>query len=536
MSSVDNAKRQAKRLLKYAKDPRKNNSSAIAVPTLNNSLEVISIINGYQNWYDYRLNLEKEDLSLNKKDKNKINNEKKSLLENKDYLLQEIPVELYDYVKKPAIKKVVKEHIPIVAGYEKQQSNTFSFKKQPKKEWILKEYPVTLAGCCGAGRSESLTSFIHEYIKNKEGFIFITNDNSVYAHVFGFVKKFNRLEEFYTIYLDAKNISKETYPNKTYTHTFDPINPMVDSPDYFINLFGKEMGVVIQALIKHYHVKKKIVSINTIESFLNIKTLIKLGNELNIEELNNYLSKIEYTSEINEKIIRNHINISCKAYKTMDLLKSYECLFSHEPVVDFEDIFLNRKLLQIQCSLTYADKNEFDMVSIICQNILHADKKIKDKHHYQNIIFNDFDLYLNNESDEKNMIDVLLTTQNNYILAANSASNNDIIERLGKISPTFICMKGWGYKLPDYLKLKAINNMKNVPPLFFYNQKGIESQDKKWKNVQDLHEGEMYVFVENKLETYQYTEKKKRDFNILFVDSIYVYPETVEKIYLYPHE
>jgi len=47
------------------------------------------------------------------------------------------------------------------------------------------------------------------------------------------------------------------------------------------------------------------------------------------------------------------------------------------------------------------------------------------------------------------------------------------------MSPTFICMKGWDYKLPDYLKLKAINNMKNVPPLFFYNQKGIESQDKK---------------------------------------------------------
>jgi len=45
----------------------------------------------------------------------------------------------------------------------------------------------------------------------------------------------------------------------------------------------------------------------------------------------------------------------------------------------------------------------------------------------------------------------------------------------------------------------------------------------------------MYVFVEKEIENYQYTEKKKRDFNILFVDSIYVFPEVVEKIYIYPH-
>lgn len=531
MSSVDKAKRQAKRLLALSKNPQKKNNYILSIPTLNHSLEIISIINGYPDWHDYRLNLEAEDLKSYQKDKNKKQKEKRI---SKSYFKDNEINDTYEKVKNSSFDIIPKEHIPITIGYEKKNKAIFD-KIHLENGWLLNEYPVFITGSPGAGTPSSLMSFANNYIKNNEGVIYFTNRVSDYSHFFSIAKEYNRLNELYLIWIQKKDTIKLPH-----LHTFDPINPMVDDNTYFIKFFGISFGKVIQSLIREYHKKNTLISVDHLESFIEIKNLIQLSKQFNNQEIHEYLDEIGYIDELTDDILNKHLNLSNKSSKIIKVLTDYNYLFSCEPTIDLEDIFLNRKILQV---ITY-EYNEPEMIhlnSLVAHNILHMDNKIKHKHHFQNIIFYGFNLYLNDEDVDKIETTVSIT-RNNYIFSTDNwiADDGLFTNKIAKICPTFICMRLNNYKLPDYLKIKALDNMESVPPIFYYNKTGYNKKtsifNRQWLNPQDLKEGQMYIFCDNKQKSDKNIINNEEKFYITLVDSIYIQPKNIEHIYLYPHK
>lgn len=530
MSSVDKAKRQAKRLLALSKNHQKKNNYILSIPTYNHSLEIISIINGYQNWHDYHLNLEKEDLNSYQKDKNKKNKEMKIP---KSYFMDYEIYDTYKKIKKSSFDIIPKEHLPIIIGHEKKNKAFFG-KKHVENGWLLNEYPVFITGSPGAGTPSSLMSFANQYIKNNEGVIYFTDRVADYSHFFSISKQHNRLNELYLIWIEKRDNIK--LPN---LHTFDPINPMVDDSTYFIKFFDITFGKVIQSLIREHHKKDKLISVDDLKSFTDIENLIKFGTQFNNQEIQEYLDEIGYIDELNEDILKIHFKLSNKASKMINLLVDYNYLFSCKPTIDLEDIFLNRKILQV---ITY-EYNEPEILllnSLVAHNILHMDNKIKNKHHFQNIIFYGFNLYLNDEDVEK--IEKLISiTRNNYIFSTDNWTYDDglFTTKIAKICPTFICMKLNNYKLPDYLKIKALDTMESVPPIFYYNKTGYNKNsifNKQWLNPQDLKEGQMYIFCDNKKKSDEDIINNQEKFYITLVDSIYIKPKKIDNVYLYPHK
>lgn len=67
-----------------------------------------------------------------------------------------------------------------------------------------------------------------------------------------------------------------------------------------------------------------------------------------------------------------------------------------------------------------------------------------------------------------------------------------------EVSNTFVTMKQEPKtNFPDYLKIKATENMPEIPPVFYIN-KNPENYTEEWCSLSDLKEGEMIVFCDNK--------------------------------------
>lgn len=499
MSYVDKAKKEAKRLLTLSKNSNRvagKSESSITINNLNDCLKIISLINGYKNWHDYRLNLERKDMMSNKKDLNLQRKENKEIIYEKDYFLQNMPLLTYSYRKNEYITSNIKKHIPIVIGHKKEKNNSIlSLNKQEKKGWLLTEYPVYIQGNAGSGKTETLLSFCHEYIKNNEGVIYISNgDNSVYSKLFYCAKKAERIQDLYLLNLDK--ISKNgLLKEKTISHTIDPLNSMNGCQYYFINLFGEKIGNIIHSMVKVLNANNEMLTVQSLPSFLMIKNLIEWQKKYQLKEIELYLNFINYQNEINEEVLNNHIKECLNAYNIIKTILEYQHLFSHTPSIDMIDIFKQRKILVI--SSKSAEKHELSvMLNSFCDMILFTSERLNDVGHLQNIVLNDSAYYLNN-SNIKVLLNITEKSENNYIFGSCSYHNYPGNEFVMEISKTFLCMHSSSDSLPLYLKMQALDNMQSVPPLF-YNIRTRNFKDTQWSPPEDLNPGYMYVFSNNK--------------------------------------
>lgn len=519
MSSMDKAKKQAKRLFDFAKTKSLNNKDiSLPLPNLNTAFDIISKINGYKNWHEYRLNLERSDMLANKINKKEAHNKQKSILENKDYFLQDIPlITINSTTNDKESLFINKEHIPITIGYDGIKGG------KKTKGWILNQYPFYIQSDTGAGREETVLSFADEYLKNNEGLIYldVKGYSAAYLKFFTFAKRINRIQDIYAFYLH----DKEAKERGVLTHTIDPINPMWKYPEYFENVFGKEIGAVIHTILGTVHNDNKLLTVNSLPAFIMLKNIIN-WNDKNLPAIDKYLKKIGYKDNINDDVLEKHIIFCEQAYTVINQLIKFEHCFSHEPNIDLMKIFKERKILIAQIdNINYHMRDTIGPLKCIYQGILSTDKYLTENGygHCQNIILNECSQYLNEER-EINNISIIKESKNNYILSNYSLLNeNKNMSSLLEVSKTFASMKvsGIGISIPFYIKINAVNNMPNLSPIFYANENKHKKEYQKY-HLHDIREGEMYIFCNN----YQSNEDKK-----VINNSCQYYIEKITAIY-----
>jgi len=535
MSSIDKAKKQAKRLLDLAKTKSHNNEEvSLPLPNLNSAFEAISKMNGYPNWHDYRINLERTDMLSHKLNKRDARKKEKALLENKEYFLQDIPLTTVERrINQKDFSYVRKDHVPIVIGHNSNRLN------KKNNGWLLNQYPFYIQGGAFGSRTEKLLSFYNEYLKNREGSIYfnITGDHSLYAKIFTIAQKIDRVQDFYVFLL----YNKEGKARGTLAHSIDPINPMSQCPDYFENVFGKEIGAVIHNVVKTYNDDNKLFTVRSLPAFLMLKNIIG-WNDKDLPAVQKYLKKIGYKNEINDDVLERHMSFCEQAYTVINQLIEFEHCFSHEPNIDLIRIFKERKILLVEMDcMANGIENITGPLKVLYQGILSIDKYLlKEGHsHCQNIIFNDCSLYLNDER-EINNVGIIKESKNNYILADEALqSEKQGVSRFIEVSKTFAATKefyhGTTNFIPLYIKLDAINNMPNVPPIFYANE---NIKDERYKNyhLNEIRPEEMYIFCNNnKVVNDKKIINNTLQYYIEKVTAIYHHEDVKGPIYLVMH-
>lgn len=532
MSSIEKAKKQAKRLHSLAKD-LSNDKQNIQLPLskFNSALTTIAIINGYPSWHNYKLNLERQDLI-----KNNINgfNEKNihngHNIKDHNYFIQNIPLLTVNTNNKtnhqsPMVNNTSK-HIPIVIGNNRQG------------DFLLTDYPLFLQGDIGSGKTNTLMSFSNQYISNNEGVIYFDGkgDRHLYHDLFSLTKNNDRMDDLYFLAL----FPEEDHP----THKIDPINSMYDNLNYFQSLFGFYFGSVIYSIVNKTVLDGKLLPMNSLPAMLMLNNLVELADNGNTF-IKKYLHKIDYNGVIDDLLIERHAIYCQKAQVIFDYILSSPNCFSHEAEINMIDIFKNKKILLIQ-SFSFEKANlDIDILNISLKIIYHCilftDLYLKEKsfQFYQNIIFDDFNYFLNDERELYNF-DIIKHSANNYILTSNSFSEhnyktndkNKNVLALLESCKTFALMRIEG-RIPLTIKFNALNNMTKFSPIF-YAESHNDDKSKKY-HLNKLHEGDIFIFCDNKEVRDPYYINHEQKYYITKINADYLKIDKINDLYLIQH-
>lgn len=487
MSLLDKAKKQAKRLF----DISKNSQSSLKINNLSHSREIIAVINGFKNWYDYALYLDKKSYIF---DSEKINDEKinKNKQEtNPDYFMQKIPLRFIkkDKSNRQILDLVSKNWSAIKLGKSKSKEN----------DVLLRFFPLYVQGGTGSALNFNLTNIAEKYISEKEGVIFI--DSKSQPNTFERILNSNegklRKSDIYRISFTQKNMSEATNVLK-----IDPINPMIGNENYFKTMLGETIYPVIYAILTMLEKEDYLFGAEQIKSLLMLPSLIDLISENNTfldsetkEVVSLYLKSIDLNdvNVIKKESVDKHANNSIKAKKFVDFMEKYSELFEIQQHSKFELMFAQRKIIYIdffEDSLCeYNDiRNEF-----VNHLIFSTENKIRQiyKGHVQNIIFNQCH-FIKKEKDHRAMEE----SNNHYIIAFDSEKRElltrDYIKNMIHLSKSQLILKNQNDLLPEKIRYDMSCLLKEIPPLMFCCFNNIEYNE--WKPLFELKENEGFYF------------------------------------------
>lgn len=478
MSQLDQAKREAARLLKLAKKNEYTDTPPfkLIINNLSHAKEHIANINGYPNWNIFEKELNKRDSIQDVSSTKKERENEEHLLSNIDFFKRELPFIFHPNTTTKENYKTIddKPHTPIKLGdfspkYFSSITEKFSNKS---KQWTLTSYPVAISGSTGSGKTEALISMGHQYIENGEGLMYVDGkgDQSVYTKLFSIAKQHNRHDDLYLLNF----LVKDTHDSKI-THTIDPINPLIGDETAFKILFGDKIGILLHELSKCIKSNNGLVSVENIESFLMLDTLNKIKTDVlfanAVPYIDDYLNNLDYDSD--EKL-RSHVLNCDVAFSTINMLITYRSVFTINPEVTLEKAFYKRKvILTLFPSLEKSWDFCQSLVNLMMLNINKVIKEFEHRENTQTVIMDDLSSLISN-----NLADYLSITNPksiNMIYAVQDFYRETrFMNQIIKDAKTFVLMKGEYPELPDAIKLRIINDLTNFPP--FYKSRNIKSQ------------------------------------------------------------
>lgn len=489
MSSIDHTKKIAKRLFSLAKENSVNQTkTSLPIKNLSAALDIVSKSNGFKTWHDYKSRLSLLDLKLNKTNIRQKQKLEKEIHIDEKFFLQETPI--IKERKKTNLSKItetiITPHIPINIGSKKSEDNNVN------KYWQLDQYPFYIQGNTGSGQTSTVISFANKYINNKEGLIYVSGrgDNTMLSKISDMLNKNDRITDLYCIDFLINSRSAKTY-------TIDPINSMFNNQLYFETIFGKSIGRIIHEEIFSINQQGFVLNLDSLYSLIMIKNIIKLSEKNN--QAKRYLEEINYSGLINEEIIQKHTKLCQKAYFAIQQLLEHKQCFSHNPSVDLEKIFNERKVLLINLpSLYKLNLCHFEHILNIISNLIFftdCDLKNKTNNFHQNIIIDEYNYLLNDQ--HKHIQKILFESPNNYIISTSNpeTEKKDILDLIS-ICKTALIMKTTELKsIPITLKLKAIESIDYYSPVFF-SESSNDPKNRDHK-ISQLKIGTGYIFGEN---------------------------------------
>lgn len=532
MSQLEQAKKEATRLFKIAKEQSTENPS-INIKDFTTSKEQIAKINGYINWEEYEKSLLIKD----------IEQEEPYDIIDKYCSLESMPVfnnMPFEFVKSTERSFLLNntnsntEHTPITLGDFDVNSpfahlEDFS-KKHKNKSWILDSYPTFLIGGVGSGRTECMVSMMSQCIKNNEGVFYCNgaSDVSVYSKMFAFSNQYNRIDDLFVLNFVISPQTKEKI-----SHTIDPINPIIGDKKAISVLFGHKVSDLINSICVSIKSNGGLVTIKNLESFYSLDNLNSfLNNELfesSKYEIIKYLNSIDYYESDESYYLLEHQKNFKKFINTVELFKKYEDSFSETPDISIDALYSQKKML---CVLFPCfEKNESictqlnTLFSILLKKAIISNES---KSNNQNIFYDYLDYGFTSQCCNY-FFDTEYTSTNMTFgfcysdpqIEANIDTNymNHAVNR----SKTFVLMTQYYDAIIDNLKLKIIDTIEDFPPFY------------KYKYRHALQGGQAYVFGKTK---YPHDPKKILNSNVKKESSLspikirYVEPIYPKFIYL----
>lgn len=489
MSQLDQAKREATRLLKLAqKESNGQSPFTLQIKNLSHAKEKIANINGYPNWNTYEKELNIKDDVQGNSQKSETLRDIKELLSNIEYFNRNIPFVFNEAQKTDEIIVVEeKNHKFIKLGDFSPRSFTSAKDKfvNKNKEWTLTGYPVLIAGSCGSGKTEALLSMAHQYIENQEGFILLDGkgNHSSYIRLFNMAIQHKRIDDFYILNF---NRYFQVEADRKLSHTIDPINPLIGNEDAFKILFGEKIGFLIHELAKCVKSNNGLVSVENVESFLMLNNIERMKEDMIFKNAIKHIDS--YLNSLGEENLKEHV-LNCKdAFIMINILNDYKDVFSITPEIDLVKVFSKRKLLFVGFpSLEKTSNHIRFLVELLILNINNTAEKYKHIKNMQNVILDDIPYYISNKTIDYIFCNSLPNV--NFLYSVQYFLNyNNFNKHIIKSAKTIILMKLESEEMIDELKLKIIDNLSNFPP--FYKQPDLKRQ----------HIGEAMVFGYNDID------------------------------------
>lgn len=504
MSQLDQAKREAARLFKIAKQNAKNNINQIEIKNLSQSQEYISILNGYKDWHTYQQELVKKDLLSGTVSEKKKLSEVKRSISNLDFYKRDIP---FVFVENKKINlnseyKIIEKklHTPITLGKysNSDKSNLFGLKydfNHSNKEWLLESYPLLVTGTTGSGRSYCTCSFANKYIENNEGVIYIDGkgDSSIFINFYCSAKKNNRNNDLYFLNFMRGYIDKDEQNEGKISHSIDLINPLIGNAESFKCIFGDKVSDLIHTLCLSIKEKKGLVSIDNLNSFLILENLESfLSNNVfkdSSQKISAYLNEIDFYSD-REKALKKHaINFSYYQ-EILEVLNTYKHVIKEDAEINLESIYYQKKILLV--SLPALEKSSEvlgKLLALVLLPLKIAMNKLKNIPNTQNIILECVEYGMTKEL--VNVFFEALPSSANFIFAINQITNykpeiyyTAYYQYVTKNFNTHLILRA-EEEVHDQIKIKIMDMLDNFPP--FYKQSALRH----------LSAGHGYIFGPN---------------------------------------
>lgn len=342
--------------------------------------EILAKSKGFKNWHDFQV-VHKHQAEYFKS----LND----LNENKN---------VYSYWRKMLDNEPIKT-IKISPNEQKLKKHTFViedtsidlpiFNKRVKKFWTSKEettnltttdFPLSITGSSGAGKSEILFQMADDIINQNKGIIFLNdsmhfNSLLLFSH---FAKKANRPYDLLFLNLIKAENSTQKNNRKT-SNTINPLAMLLESKSVFEKTFGYETSQWLFPALKSYETKGERVTIKSLSAFFKLPQLLAMAQSNawdNQTEVTSYLNSIslplngDLTDEEIKEISVLHTIKQVQALEVIDIFNDYvdENVFSDFPEFDFNEVFQKKKILNI---LFPALEKSSDRIHFI-KNMIHS--------------------------------------------------------------------------------------------------------------------------------------------------------------------
>lgn len=523
MSKIMQSKREAKRLLKLAQETE----SKLDIPNLSTAQKIIAYTNGFKNWHDFEVNLNRENPEMNEVTVHK-------------YLIPELIYELkslyvdeqvfnpseydinYQYKFSDNLNKDKKlQNI----GYITEK--TLFSEKQKEIKYYKKNHMIS--GSAGSGKSEVLRFVMED----------CSSESCVYFSSYEGVNLYQKLS------MSKKPIMNDMYycsllPNNKTTHSIDLINPLIELEVGFKKSFALEnelLNNIFYQLAFYYKGLNKALDSKDLQTFLSLKWLSTFNDKKDIENLiDKYFNEMNISRELikNEnffnlcylQIQEHHKN----CYITQIILSEmshYENkgVFSKESQINFVELLENNKHLIFDVHTGKPGNNETnhkELIRFIYMNYFHVlknrDKFLSDNIH-ENIntgwgfsavsIIEDLSIFLNDKMYTI-LNDILQSRKNPVFLSEQSLVN---------IKPQYHSLLN---HINYYLFLKSEFNTDCLIPemcknMLMQGKNGFKNIARHILDVKELKLGESFYWTDSHEIEYQKGVWKTKYFDLLRV-------------------
>lgn len=478
MSRLDQTKREAARLFKLAKH---NPNNLLPINNLSHAKEYVAQMKGYSDWHAYEASVKKKDF-VNNIESDVISAKKiEEALQQKSYFLEEL--EYVTHISTVTTNKPVvfipRTHAPVWLGSKR---NTYL-----NKPIQLSSYPVMVSGTTGAGKSEFLRTLFAQYVVNDEGCIYMDfrGDLILAARCYAHLAKKGKEHSLRILNFSSqlKHKSFDIIRTGPTSNTIDPINPLIGCPDAFVQLFDTEVGLLIHGLALIAKERNELIDLDNIASILKLPNLItwtrsNYWGTSGTQLISAYLEHIGLYDDADEATCEaalcTHALLASKAKLFVETMSEYRHVFSLNPDVNLFDVFKNRQYLFVSLPALEKVPVGLTILSVILTaqlvNAAIAVDSINTEmktsgNHWQNVIL---DSFYTLPAEFTKIISKRLPASSNWVFGimdfdANAASTSHLLP----LCNTYVFMRHESKYFPDYLKLKILENIEALPPMFY---------------------------------------------------------------------